>query len=152
VPVTTALVPVVVDVPPSRKESVAAGLRRILKRAAALARRNPLEATAVVLLGLGGLIYPLIWLVGVLVALPSRRWDIRDKWLGLAVPAVVTIVGSAGLAVGVRHLTAGAYLHGAVTIGGYLIRAGAVLGAIYLAWRVQRGQRAGAPPWRRPYP
>jgi hypothetical protein len=152
VPVSTALVPVVVDVPPSRKESVAAGVRRILKRAAALARRNPLEATAVVLLGLGGLIYPLIWLVGVLVALPSRRWDIRDKWLGLAVPAVVTIVGSAGLAVGVRHLTAGAYLHGAVTIGGYLIRAGAVLGAIYLAWRVQRGQRAGAPPWRRPYP
>jgi hypothetical protein len=151
VPASTALVPVVVDVPPSRKESAAAGLRRILKRAATLARRNPLEATAVVLLGLGGLIYPPIWLVGVLVALPSRRWDIRDKWLGLAVPAVVTIVGSAGLAVGVRHLTAGAYLHGAVMIGGYLIRAGAVLGAIYLAWRVQRGQRAGAPPWRRPY-
>ena len=150
-PVSTALVPVVIDVPPSRKESVASGIRRILRQAATLARRNPLEATAVVLLGLGGLISPLIWLVGVVVALPSRRWDIRDKWLGLAAPAIVTIVGGAGLAVGVRHLTAGAYLHEALMIGGYLIRAGAVLGAAYLAWRVRRGQRAGAPPWRRPY-
>ncbi len=148
----TALVPVViVDTPPSRRESVAAGIRGAARQAAALARRNPLEATAVVLLGLGGLIYPPIWLVGVVVALPSRRWDIRDKWLGLAAPAIVTIVGSAGLAMGVRHLTAGAYLHEALVIGGYLIRAGAVIGAVYLAWRVRRGQRGAAPPWRRPY-
>ena len=53
---------------------------------------------------------------------------------------------------GLRHLTAGAYFHEAVTIGGYLIRAGAVLGAAYLAWRVRRGQRApAAPPWRQSY-
>jgi len=121
-------------------------------RASAMARQHPLESAAIILLGLGGLIYPLVWLVGVVIALPSRLWDIRDKWLGLAGPAIVTIVGSAGLATGARHPTAGAYLHAALTIGGYLIRAGAVLGAAYLAWRVHRGRRAPAqPPWRRPY-
>ncbi len=131
---------------------VTAGLAAVLMRASAMARQHPLESAAIILLGLGGLIYPLVWLVGVVIALPSRLWDIRDKWLGLAGPAIVTIVGSAGLATGARHPTAGAYLHAALTIGGYLIRAGAVLGAAYLAWRVHRGRRAPAqPPWRRPY-
>jgi len=120
-------------------------------RGSALARQHPLEATAIVLLGLGGLIYPPVWLVGVVVALPSRLWDITDKWIGLAAPAIVTIVGSAGLATGARHLSAGDYMHAALMIGGYLIRAGAVIGAAYLAWRVHRGQRAAAPPWRRHY-
>jgi hypothetical protein len=131
---------------------VTAGLAAVLMRASALARQHPLESVAIILLGLGGLIYPLVWLVGVVIALPSRLWNIRDKWLGLAAPAILTIVGSAGLATGASHPTAGAYLHAALTIGGYLIRAGAVLGAAYLAWRVNRGRRAPAqPPWRRRY-
>jgi hypothetical protein len=105
----------------------------------------------VILLGLGGLIFPPVWLLGALAALPSRLWDIRDKLTGLATPAVVTIVGGAGLAMG-SHTSGTAYFHEALTIGGYLIRAGAVLGAGYLAWRVQRGQRQPAePPWRRQY-
>ena len=76
----------VVDTPPSTQDA-RSRVRTLLKQAATLARRNPLEATAVVLLGLGGLIYPLIWLVGAAVALPSRRWDIKDKWLGIAAPS-----------------------------------------------------------------
>jgi len=134
-----------------RTDRVRSGLSAILIRASTLARQHPLEATAIVLLGLGGLIFPPVWLVGAVVALLSRLWDIKDKWIGLAVPAIVTIVGSAGLAMGARHLSAGDYVHAALMIGGYLIRAGAVIGAAYLAWRVHRGQRAAAPPWRRNY-
>jgi hypothetical protein len=132
-------------------ERITAAIVPVLKRSFEEARRHPLESVAIVLLSVGGLIFPLIWLAGAIVALPSRLWDVRDKWLGLATPAIVTIVGSAGLATGVRHLSAGAYIHGVMTIGGYLIRVSGVLGAAYLAWRVRRGQRAAAPPWRRPY-
>jgi hypothetical protein len=140
------------DARPGNRERVTAGLAAILARTWVEAREHPLESIAIVLLGLGGLIFPPVWLVGVVVALPSRLWDVRDKWFGLAVPAIVTIVGSAGLAMAASHPSAGGYLHTAVTIGGYLIRAGAVLGAIYLAWRVHRGQRPPpAPPWHRHY-
>ncbi len=101
-------------------------------------------------MGLGGLIYPPVWLAGALVALSSRLWDGRDKWFGVVVPAIVTIVGSVGLAMGGTHQSAGSYVHAVLTIGGYLLRAGAVIGASYLAWRASRGQRAPAqPPWRR---
>jgi len=145
-------VPVAADPPPGRPERVVPGLRAAASWAFRLARRRPLEATAIVLIGLGGLIYPPVWLVGALVALPSRLWDIRDKWFGLAAPAIVTIVGSVGLAMGGTHQTAGAYVHAVLTIGGYLMRAGAVIGASYLTWRVHRGQRRPAqPPWRRGY-
>ena len=56
-------------------------------------RRHPLEAVAVVLLGLGGLIYPPIWLIGALVATFSKAWSISDKWIGLALPVFLVIVG-----------------------------------------------------------
>jgi hypothetical protein len=136
----------------SMRERAAASVSVFLQRAPGLARQHPLECAAVILLGLGGLIFPPIWLLGALVALPSRLWDIRDKLTGLAAPAVVAIVGGAGLAMGSSHTSGGAYFHEALTIGGYLIRAGAVLGAVYLAWRVQRGQRQPVePPWRRQY-
>jgi hypothetical protein len=121
-------------------------------RASALARRRPLEFTAVVLLGLGGLIYPPVWLAGTVVALLSRLWTIRDKLAGLVAPAVLATVGAVGLAMGSSHTSGSAYVHTALTIGGYLIRAGAVLGAAYLAWRLQRSPRQqAAPPWRRQY-
>ncbi len=65
----------------------------ILAEAWALARKHPLEAVAVILLGLGGLILPFpFWLIGGLVALRSRRWDARDKWIALAGPPLVTFV------------------------------------------------------------
>ena len=118
----------------------------------AMARRHPLETIAVVVLGLGGLIYPPVWLAGALLAISSRLWDIRDKITGLAVPAVLTIVGAAGLAMVTSHASAGAYVRDALMIGGYLLRAGAVLGAAYLTWRVRVGQRQPPPPpWRRDY-
>ncbi len=56
-------------------------------------RRHPLEAVAVVLLGLGGLIYPPVWLMGALVAIFSKAWSISDKWIGLALPVFLVIVG-----------------------------------------------------------
>jgi hypothetical protein len=136
----------------SPRERVAASVGVFIQRAPGLARQHPLECVAVILLGLGGLIFPPVWLLGALVALPSRLWDIKDKLTGLAAPAVVTIVGGAGLAMGSSHTSGGAYFHEALIIGGYLIRAGSVLGAGYLAWRVQRGQRQPVePPWRRQY-
>ena len=135
----------------TRRERVGASVGVFIQRAPGLARQHPLECIAVILLGLGGLIFPPVWLLGALAALPSRLWDIRDKLTGLAAPAVVTIVGGAGLAMG-NHTSGTAYFHEALTIGGYLIRAGSVLGAGYLAWRVQRGPRQPAePPWRRQY-
>lgn len=135
----------------SPRERVAASVGVFIQRAPGLARQHPLECIAVILLGLGGLIFPPVWLLGALVALPSRLWDIKDKLTGLATPAVVTIVGGAGLAMG-SHTSGAAYFREALIIGGYLIRAGSVLGAGYLAWRVQRGQRQPAePPWRRQY-
>ena len=135
----------------TRRERVGASVGVFIQRAPGLARQHPLECIAVILLGLGGLIFPPVWLLGALAALPSRLWDIRDKLTGLATPAVVTIVGGAGLAMG-NHTSGTAYFHEALTIGGYLIRAGSVLGAGYLAWRVQRGPRQPAePPWRRKY-
>ncbi len=143
---------VVTDMASSRRERVVTGFGVFIQRAPGLARQHPLECTAVILLGLGGLIYPPVWLLGALAALPSRLWDIKDKLTGVGIPAVVAIVGGAGLAMGSSHTSGGAYFHEAVLIGGYLIRAGAVLGGGYLAWRVQRGQRRPAePPWRRQY-
>jgi hypothetical protein len=119
-----------------------------------LARRRPLECAAVILLGLGGLIYPPVWLLGAVLALPSRLWDTRDKLIGLAAPALLAIIGGAGLATAIAgsHTSGTAYLHTALAIGGYLIRAGAVLGAAYLGWRVHRGQRQQpAARWHRDY-
>ena len=137
---------------PDRAERVASWLAALSAAAWAMARRHPLETIAVVVLGLGGLIYPPVWLAGALLAISSRLWDIRDKITGLAVPAVLTIVGAAGLAMVTSHASAGAYVRDALMIGGYLLRAGAVLGAAYLTWRVRVGQRQPPPPpWRRDY-
>jgi hypothetical protein len=137
---------------PDRAERMASWLAALSAASWVMARRHPLEAAAVVVLGLGGLIYPPVWLAGALLATTSRLWDIRDKMTGLAVPAVLTIVGAAGLGTVISHGSAGAYVHDALMIGGYLLRAGAVLGAAYLTWRVRVGQRQPPQsPWRRDY-
>jgi hypothetical protein len=134
------------------RESVAAVVGPFALQAWVLVRRHPLECAAIFLLGLGGLIYPPVWLLGAVLALPSRLWDTRDKLIGVAAPAMLAIIGGAGLATAVssNHTSGTAYLHTALVIGGFLIRAGAVLGAAYLGWRVRRGQRQPAPPsWHR---
>ena len=130
-----------------------AGLGSIARATATLAGSHPLEACAIVLLGLGGLVYPPVWLVGALIALPSRDWDFRDKWVGLGGPVLLMIVGTGLLVVHAGHRdSVHLYVREAWMIADYLIRAGAVLGAAYLTWRTQRGPREPpVPPWNRPH-
>jgi hypothetical protein len=118
---------------------------------AARARRHPLETTAVVLLGLGGLIFPPVWLIGAVVALTSKVWDIRDKWLGLAVPVVLVIIGMiADVSLGGSYSSLLGYLKEAWLFGGRFSRVVALLGAVYLAWRAERGRRTPTdPPWNK---
>jgi len=123
-----------------------------LAEAWALARKHPLEAVAVVLLGVGGLILPFpFWLIGGLVALKSRRWDARDKWMALAGPPLVTLA-----VLIIRAATSpgnffSAFYQAAHHDVGLSIRAGCVLCAAYLIWRLRRGPRLRTlPPWQRP--
>jgi hypothetical protein len=115
-----------------------------------LVRRHPLECAAIAVLGVGGLIdpYPL-WMLGALVVLVSRLWDTRDKLIAVAVPMAVALLGAVMLAgLNVKTSSLSGYAHGMHTDGWDLIRAGAVLGAVYLAWRVRQGPRPRrGPPW-----
>jgi hypothetical protein len=121
-----------------------------LTEAWALARKNPLEAVAAVLLGVGGLIYPFpLWLIGGVVALPSRRWGKRDKWLALAGPPAFAVICMLllGMTGGSNFFHA---LAGASHQFGLLLRVGCVLCAGYLVWRLRRGpRRRKLPPWQR---
>ena len=135
--------------PPSRWRSPATAP---LAEAWALARKHPLEAVSVVLLGVGGLILPFpFWLIGGLVALRSRRWDARDKWMALAGPPLFTLAVlliRAGTSQGNFFSAFYQALHHDV---GLSIRAGCVLCAAYLIWRLRRGPRLRTlPPWQRP--
>ena len=129
--------------------ALGSAVRRLLAAGVDWPRRRPLETAAVVVLGLGGAIYPPVFLLGAAVALASRRWDYRDKWIGLAVPVVVTLIGLAvGIAMGGR--TNG--LHDGWLWLNIMSRIAAALGAGYLAWRVAHGRRPPAvPPWHKPH-
>jgi hypothetical protein len=119
----------------------------------ALARSHPLETVVVVLFGVGGLIIPFIWLLGGLVAVASRVWDARDKWLALLGTPVFMFAALivAGVLVGGRHGFFGEFIHAFDAYREYLLRAGSVLTAVYLAWRIRRGPRMRSlPPWQRP--
>jgi len=136
------------EAPQTRRSSPAAAP---LAEAWALARKHPLEAVAVVLLGLGGLILPFpFWLIGGLVALRSRRWDARDKWMALAGPPLFTLAVlliRAGTSPGNFFSDFYRARHDV----GLSIRAGCVLCASYLVWRLRRGPRLRTlPPWQRP--
>jgi hypothetical protein len=126
-------------------------VRRAAKAVSGWCRREPVEATAVALLGLGGAIYPPVWLLGAGVALASRRWDYKDKWLGLALPPLLTLLG---IVVGVTrggHISVGHTVHEAWVYGVLSSRIAAVVGASYLGWRSVHGRRPPAlPPWNRP--
>jgi hypothetical protein len=118
-----------------------------------LARSHPLETAAILVLGVGGLIFPPLWLAGGLIAVVSRIWDARDKWLALLGPLLFVLAAllAAGALVGGRHGFFGEFLHAFDAYREYLIRAGAVLTAVYLAWRIRRGPRMRSlPPWQRP--
>jgi hypothetical protein len=124
-----------------------------LARLASWARRNKVEAAAVVLLGIGGAIFPPIWLLGAVVALASRLWDLLDKWLGLAAPVVLTMISLAvGVAAAGSRGTLGMHMHEAWVFADVTSRLTALLGAGYLAWRSARGRRPPAsPPWNKPH-
>jgi hypothetical protein len=128
------------------------GAGKLARTTMTRARRRPLEAAAVVLLGLGGLIFPPIWLIGAAVALMSRVWDFRDKWVGLALPIFLVIAGmGADVSLSPSQTSLGAYIKEAWIFGGHISRIVAVLGAIYLVWRAERGRRPPAvPPWNKP--
>jgi hypothetical protein len=122
-------------------------------------RQHRFEVLAVALLALGGLIFPLvvwllgalIWLVGVGVALPLKLWSPLDKFLSLAGPLVLVIAGTAiAVSLGGSRQNAAAYGHEALAEAADLFKVGALVGALYLGWRIQRGRRAPAvPPWAR---
>lgn len=140
------------DRPPGLPAAIGTRARKLMLTTAVAARRRPLEATAVVLLGLGGLIYPPVWLMGALIALASRVWDHRDKWIGLGAPVVLVIAGiAADVSLSGSQHGLGGYVREAWLFGGHICRIAALLGAVYLAWRAQRGPRPPAiPPWQKP--
>jgi hypothetical protein len=118
-----------------------------------MALQNKVEILAVVLLGIGGAIYPPIWIIGALVALPSRKWDIKDKFLGITFPVVVVIVGTVlVLVLGGQQNSASSYATEAWLGAERLMRIAAVGGALYLAWGLRRGRREPKqPPWNVPH-
>jgi hypothetical protein len=129
----------------------AGALARLACAARTLARGNPVEILAVLLLGIGGAVYPPIWILGVLVALPSKKWDVRDKFIGIVLPVLLVIFGTVlVLAFGGQHSSLLSYGHeawlGAERIG----RLTALAGAAYLLWALRRSRRKPSkqPPWR----
>jgi hypothetical protein len=138
--------------PPDSGELLSERIRAVAANVGTWARRRPLEAAAVTLLGLGGVIFPPVWLLGAAVTLGSRQWDHRDKWLGLAGPVLITIFGTvAGVAAsgdnGVGHS-----VHEGWVAADIVSRLAAALGAAYLAWRSEHSRRKPeVPPWNRPH-
>ena len=115
-------------------------------------RHHPLEAISVVVLILTVLIFPPLWLIGAFMALLSRLWNPVDKLIGLAGPVLLTIIGTGvGLAMGASRHSPGDYFKEGWALSTDLFRIGAILGAIYLAWRITKGRRQeSTPPWMRP--
>ncbi|HUC57264.1 MAG TPA: hypothetical protein VMA95_07675 [Streptosporangiaceae bacterium] len=126
-------------------------LMKVMTGFGKLARQNPVEIIAVLLLGLGGVLYPPVWLIGFLIALPSRKWDVRDKFLGLMLPLILVIFGTVlVLAFGGQHSTIGSYGHEAWLGAERICRLTTAGGAVYLLWALRRAKRKPPkePPWR----
>jgi hypothetical protein len=136
--------------------ALGSGAARLAMDAARLARQYPLESAAITLLAIGGLILPFpYWLFGGLLggilAIRSRIWNARDKWLAIVGPAVFVLVGVvlAALIIGRRGHTVTAYPHEFSLYAGTLLRVGNALCAVYLALQARRGPQRRLPPWRR---
>jgi len=131
--------------------------RDMARMAADAGRQHRREVVCVILLALGGLIllFPLwevgflLWLIGALIAVTCKLWSLPDKWLGLVGPLALVIIGTAVVvSLGGTQSTPSGYANEALTTARYLFTIGAVLGAAYLAWRIQRGRRPHSiPPW-----
>lgn len=128
------------------------GAENFTANAGRLAREHVLEAVAILLLGLGGLILPFpFWPIGAIVAVFSRLWDVKDKSLAITGPLLVTLALSVIAApfVGGSGNVIVVYFHALRVSFRLLVRVGSVLTAAYLAWRVSKGPRAKVPPWKR---
>jgi hypothetical protein len=122
-------------------------------------RRHPREATAIILLALAGVAYPVpfwwldfvVWLAGAAIAASSRLWDLRDKWVGLVGPVAVVIIGTAiTLTLGGTRTSVSGYVHEVLAESLYMIKFGSLAGAGYLVWRIYQGRRIPRqPPWQR---
>jgi hypothetical protein len=129
-------------------------LEAFVRRAGVVGRAHVLESTALTLYVLGGLLFGFPvpgWLAGGLVALVSRVWDRRDKLVALIGPpvcAALLTVAVAAIARGHGNAVA-VYGHVFWVGAGYTFRAGCLICAGYLGWRVHRGPRPKVPPWRR---
>ena len=137
--------PADLELKPSRLEVISRAVALRLKRIGAallvIVMRDRLEAIAVLLLGLGGAIYQPIWVIGAFVAMSSKKWDLRDKWLGLALPVLAVLIGTAiEVTFGARLSGYWPYLVEAWVAAGRLSRIAAVLSALFLLWRVHRYQ------------
>ncbi len=121
----------------------------------ALARAHVREAIAVVVIGVGGLIYPFpVWLVGATVALMSVLWGKRDKWVAFAGPLVIALLGAVVTAAvkGGSENAVVVYVDVVKADIGILLRIGCLLSAAFLAWRLYRDPRQKErkrPPWER---
>ena len=126
------------------------GAARLAVTGAKLARRYPLESAAVVLLGVGGLFYPFpCWLLGGLLAVFSRIWNARDKWIAILGPPAIAVVGMLVTAMLMRGSMIGNIPHAFHLDFGYLLRLGSLLCAIYLALQARHGPQRRLPPWQR---
>jgi hypothetical protein len=121
-------------------------------RVATLVRRYPFETAAAALLGVGTAVYPPLWPLGALGALAGKAWDRRDKWIGVAAPAGLVILGSVLVpALGGQHGALASYGYAVWLAIGRLSRVAAPVGACYLSWRLHRGRRQPrVPPWNVP--
>lgn len=140
--------------PPDTPPGPATGMTRArLRSVLALVSRHPLETVAVLLLGVGGLVYPFpLWIIAMAAVVASRGWDARDKWAAVAIPVAFTLIAAIAIAgLFARSGSLAGYLSTVRIDGWDLIRAGSVVAAAYLVWRLRRGRRPPRePPWRRP--
>ncbi len=136
--------------PANSDELLSTRIRTVATSVGIWARRRPLEAAAVTLLGLGGVIFPPVWLLGAAVTLGSRLWDYRDKWLGLAGPVLITILGIVAGVAASGDNGMGHSVHEGWVAADIVSRLAAAVGAAYLAWRSVHDRRPPeVPPWNK---
>jgi hypothetical protein len=98
-----------------------------------LFRHRPVEVGAIALTAIGGLLLPVpLWIFGAAAGALSRLWTPQEKMIGLIVPALVTMAGTAALG--------GAAALAALGAGDMPppLRLAGPLGAGYLGWRLLR--------------
>jgi hypothetical protein len=133
--------------------SAAGGLGGVIATATAIVRKNPVEMLALVLLGIGGAVYPPIWLIGVLLVAPSRKWSSHHKYVGLVLPLIAIVIGTVlTLVIGGQHDSLSSYAYEAWLGAERISRVATLLGAVYLFWALRRGRREPrTPPWNVPH-